>query len=92
MYSFVTKAGNQNWDVLCCVYLLCLLKPSIIAGLQRLVTAAYLLPLLELSEHDYGVTFPLPHHSPKILHCVLQRALCGNVVVLVSVALSQIKI
>lgn len=47
----------------------------------------HLLPLLELREHYNRVTFPLPHHSPEILHCVKQRALCGNEVVFLPVAL-----
>lgn len=55
--------------------------------MEVLAKTAHLLPLLELSEHDNGVTFPLPHHPPKVLHSVRQRALCGNEVVLLSVSL-----
>lgn len=51
-------------------------------------TTAYLLPLLQLGQHDDGVTLPLPHHPPEVLHRVLQRALRGNEVVLLPVALS----
>lgn len=49
--------------------------------------ATHLLPLLELREHDDGMTLPLPHHPPEVLHRVRQRALRGDVVVLLPVAL-----
>ena len=52
-------------------------------------SAAYLLPLLELSEHYNGVTFPFPHHPPEVLYGVWKRTLGGNKVVLLSVALSH---
>lgn len=51
----------------------------------------HLLPLLELGEHNDRVTFPFPHHSPEILHRVHQRALGGDEVILLSVALSRSK-
>lgn len=50
-------------------------------------TVAHLLPLLELCEHDNGVTLPLPRHPPEVLHRVRKRALRGNEVVLLSIAL-----
>lgn len=56
-------------------------------NLHRGNITTHLLPLLELCEHDNGVTLPLPHHPPEVLHRVLQRALRGDVVVLLPVAL-----
>ncbi len=86
----MTAAATRSRDGLCCTAVV-LLKPSVIVCLQPSAFAAYLLPLLELSEHDNRVTFPLPHHPPEILHCVWKRALRGNEVVLLSVALSHRK-
>lgn len=54
-----------------------------------MASGAHLLPLLELGEHDDGVTFPFPHHPPEVLHRVWERALSGDEVVLLSVALSK---
>lgn len=54
-----------------------------------MISAAYLLPLLELGEHDNGVTLPFPHHPPEVHHRVWERALSGDEVVLLSVALSK---
>lgn len=47
----------------------------------------YLLPLFELGEHNDWMTPPLPHHPPEVLHCVRQRALGCDKIVLLPVAL-----
>lgn len=51
--------------------------------------ATHLPSLLQLSEHDYGATSPLPDHPPEVLDGVLQGALAGHVRVLLTVALCR---
>ena len=53
-----------------------------------LLINTYNAPLLEVGCHDDDLTVIVPHHSPKVFYCVLQWALCGNVLLgVVAVAL-----
>ena len=45
--------------------------------------------LLQLTQHDNTAAAMLPHHSPEVIHCVLQGTLCGYVGVPLLVALEE---
>ena len=45
--------------------------------------------LLQLTQHDSTAAAMLPHHSPEVIHCVLQGTLCGYVGIPLLVALEE---
>ena len=45
--------------------------------------------LLQLTQHDNTAAAMLPHHSPEVIHCVLQGTLCGYVGIPLLVALEE---
>ena len=52
---------------------------SILNERVGLYTASHHAIFLHLTQHDYTAAAMFPHHPPKIIHCVLQGALCGYV-------------
>ena len=60
------------------------------AALTGPVLRALVAPhLSQLGQHDHDGAVVLPQHPPEVLHSLVERSLCGNVSVPVSVAVKE---
>lgn len=66
-------------------------KHLAIFGLAVLLGGPEGLPslLMRLAQGHHGLALELPHHTPQVMHSVVQRSLCSNVGITLLVALME---